>query len=106
MKIGDKPSSFLDSKEWIGCNEVGFVLNEWFQMDYKMATVFEGQYQGLWETLSRHFAENKGPVMVGMFCDYSKETGGGQMAFTVLGVALVEKELRLLLLDPRLIFYN
>ncbi|OAF66099.1 hypothetical protein A3Q56_06179 [Intoshia linei] len=28
IKIGDKQQSFLNSKEWIGSNEISYVLNE------------------------------------------------------------------------------
>lgn len=36
VDIGDKPASFVGSREWIGSNEVSFVLDKLLQVESRL----------------------------------------------------------------------
>ncbi|CAI5742066.1 unnamed protein product [Peronospora destructor] len=77
VKIGDKPARFQGSKEWIGSLEVGYVLDELFGVTFRSLSVSSGaQLPDLARELLYHFETQGTPVMM----------GGGQLAFTLLGV--------------------
>uniref|UniRef100_A0AAV1TVM0 UFSP1/2/DUB catalytic domain-containing protein n=1 Tax=Peronospora matthiolae TaxID=2874970 RepID=A0AAV1TVM0_9STRA len=77
VKMGDKPTRFEGSTEWIGSLEVGYVLDELFGVTFRSLSVSSGaQLPGLARELLCHFETQGTPVMM----------GGGQLAFTLLGV--------------------
>lgn len=93
VKIGDKPQKFVGSKQWIGANEVGFILENLLQVEYKilfLATGAELATKG--HELQEHFRSQGTPVMM----------GGGALAYTLLGVDFNEEtgEIAFLILDP------
>jgi len=91
--IGDKPSSFVGSKEWIGANEVCYALEKLTGIGSKILHVSRGaEMEGKGRELARHFDEQGSPVMV----------GGGVLAWTILGVARNSRtgQTRFLILDP------
>lgn len=77
VRLGDKPSTFVGSSQWIGAIELGFVLDELLGVTCRVMRVESG-----WDIPSRarelaaHFATQGTPVMI----------GGGMLAFTLLGV--------------------
>ncbi|CAH0521524.1 unnamed protein product [Peronospora belbahrii] len=77
VKIGDKPASFYGSTEWIGSLEVGYVLDELFGVPFRSLSVSSSsQLPDVARELLYHFRTQGTPVMM----------GGGQLAFTLLGV--------------------
>jgi hypothetical protein len=93
VEIGDKPSSFVGSKQWIGSQEVGFVLNQLYQIDSKFMCVSSGsELESKGRQLANHFDSQGTPIMI----------GGGNLAHTILGVDFNEDtgKLRFLVLDP------
>ncbi|KAG3195131.1 hypothetical protein PC128_g8745 [Phytophthora cactorum] len=77
VKIGDKPARFQGSTEWIGSLEVGYVLDELFGVTFRSLSVSSGaQLPDVARELLYHFETQGTPVMM----------GGGQLAFTLLGV--------------------
>uniref|UniRef100_A0A914Z6C0 Ufm1-specific protease n=1 Tax=Panagrolaimus superbus TaxID=310955 RepID=A0A914Z6C0_9BILA len=93
VKIGDKPSKFIGSQGWIGSFEIGFVLQNLANIEYR--TLHSGSGKELDEharALSYHFEHNGAPVMI----------GGGSYAHTILGVDYNRKtgECEYLILDP------
>ncbi|KAK7086197.1 Ufm1-specific protease 2 [Halocaridina rubra] len=77
VNIGDKPSSFVGSTQWIGSTEVGFVLDSMFNITSKFINVSSGAelaYKG--RELALHFKFQGAPVMI----------GGGVLAHTIIGV--------------------
>uniref|UniRef100_A0AC34F4L2 Ufm1-specific protease n=1 Tax=Panagrolaimus sp. ES5 TaxID=591445 RepID=A0AC34F4L2_9BILA len=93
VKIGDKPSKFIGSQGWIGSFEIGFVLQNLANIEYR--TLHSGSGKDLDEhgrALSYHFEHNGAPVMI----------GGGSYAHTILGVDYNRKtgECEYLILDP------
>jgi len=93
VKLGDKPKSFLGSRQWIGAIELGLFLQSYLDVTYKVITVNRGDemdQQG--RALVRHFEEEGTPVMV----------GGGVLAYTLLGVRYDESlgKCEYLILDP------
>lgn len=67
VDIGDKPSSFIDSKQWIGSTEVNFVLNTILNVTSKILYVSSGEEMGSkGPELVYHFENNGSPVMIGM----------------------------------------
>ncbi len=92
VDIGDKPASFIGSKEWIGCNESGFVLNQYFGIDFKILSVFQAQnIDQCISQLFSHFIHRQSPIMI----------GGGVLALTLLGMCSVgEGMYKMLILDP------
>lgn len=93
VKIGDKPSSFVGSREWIGSMEVGFVLDELFGISFRSLNVASGpQLVDKAQELKHHFETQGTPVMM----------GGGNLAFTLLGIDYNASsgECAFLILDP------
>ena len=92
--IGDKPASFVGSKQWIGAIELSYVLDELFGVSCKILTVQNGREDlpGKARELAAHFDDVGTPVMM----------GGGQLAYTLLGVEYDERsgECAFLILDP------
>ncbi|KAF4034787.1 Peptidase family C78 [Phytophthora infestans] len=77
VKIGDKPARFQGSTEWIGSLEVGYVLDELYGVTFRSLSVSSGaQLPDVARELLYHFETQGTPVMM----------GGGQLAFTLLGV--------------------
>ncbi|KAG2509890.1 hypothetical protein JM16_008581 [Phytophthora kernoviae] len=77
VQMGDKPSRFQGSTEWIGSLEVGYVLDELFGVTFRSLSVSSGdQLASIARELLDHFETQGTPVMM----------GGGQLAFTLLGV--------------------
>lgn len=93
VRIGDKPATFVGSREWIGSLEVGYVLDELLGVSFRSLSVPSGsRLPELAPQLAHHFAESGAPVMI----------GGGQLAFTLLGVAYdsAAGDCAFLVLDP------
>jgi len=93
VKLGDKPKDFIDSKQWIGSTEVGYVLEESCQIQSKFLSVSSGEeLASKARELIHHFKTHGTPVMI----------GGGVLAHTILGVAWNEQtgDIRWLILDP------
>lgn len=93
VDIGDKPSSFIGSKQWIGSTEVGFVLKTLLDVDVKILCASTGEeVSALATNLLFHFQTQGTPVMI----------GGGVLAHTILGVNYdeVSGDVKFLILDP------
>ncbi|KAF7267982.1 hypothetical protein GWI33_018826 [Rhynchophorus ferrugineus] len=93
VDIGDKPASFVDSRQWIGSTEVNFVLNTLLGVTSKILYVSSGDelaYKG--PELINHFEQHGSPIMI----------GGGVLAHTILGVDYNQDsgDLKFLILDP------
>ncbi|XP_075972965.1 UFM1 specific peptidase 2 [Anticarsia gemmatalis] len=93
VKIGDKPSSFLGSKQWIGSTEVMFCLETLLGVQSRIIFANTGaELQSYAPELVHHFQTHGSPIMI----------GGGVLAHTILGVEYnsVTNEVRYLILDP------
>jgi len=93
VDIGDKPTNFIESKQWIGSTEVNFVLNSIFNITSKILYVSSGEDMGTkGPELINHFKIHGSPVMI----------GGGVLAHTILGVDYnnVTGNVKFLILDP------
>ncbi|XP_020863295.1 ufm1-specific protease 2 isoform X3 [Phascolarctos cinereus] len=93
VDVGDKPATFVGSREWIGSIEVQLVLNHLMGITSKILFVSQGSdlpSQG--RELANHFQSEGTPVMI----------GGGILAHTILGVAWNEMsgQVKFLILDP------
>ena len=92
-KVDDKPASFVGSKTWIGSQEVGYCLDAFGGITSRFIFVSQGgQVPNHARDLMEHFEQQGTPVMI----------GGGQLAFTLLGVAFDESsgKSKYLILDP------
>uniref|UniRef100_A0A1E1VX63 Probable Ufm1-specific protease 2 n=1 Tax=Pectinophora gossypiella TaxID=13191 RepID=A0A1E1VX63_PECGO len=93
VKIGDKPSSFLGSKQWIGSTEVMFCLETLLGVQSRIIFANNGaELQSYGHELVHHFQKHGSPIMI----------GGGVLAHTILGVEYnaTSNEIRYLILDP------
>ncbi|XP_076178885.1 UFM1 specific peptidase 2 isoform X2 [Ptiloglossa arizonensis] len=93
VDIGDKPSSFINSKQWIGSTEVGFVLESLLGVSVKVLSASSGEKVSTLATaLLRHFRVQGTPVMI----------GGGVLAHTIIGINYDEitGDAKFLILDP------
>ncbi|XP_068627651.1 ufm1-specific protease 2 [Battus philenor] len=93
VKIGDKPSSFIGSKQWIGSTEVMFCLETLLGVQSRIIFANTGtELQSYTPELIHHFQKHGSPIMI----------GGGVLAHTILGVEYNEdkNETRYLILDP------
>jgi hypothetical protein len=90
---GEKEKSFLGTKDWIGSQEVGGCLQTLLGVDYKVLFCRDvAEFAGKGREIAAHFEEHGTPIMI----------GGGQLAFTILGIAYNQNTgfIRLLILDP------
>lgn len=93
VDVGDKQSSFVGSRQWIGSIEVQAVLNQLLGVTSKIMFVSQGSELGSkGRELANHFLTEGTPIMI----------GGGVLAHTILGVAWSETtgQIRYLILDP------
>lgn len=68
VDIGDKPSAFIDSKQWIGSTEVSFVLSTLLNINAKILCAANGEeMSALIPQLASHFDTQGTPVMIGKF---------------------------------------
>ncbi|KAF4526219.1 hypothetical protein B566_EDAN001904 [Ephemera danica] len=96
VNIGDKPSNFIGSRQWIGSTEVSFCLETLLGVSSRILSVSSGpELCTRADELLRHFDTHGTPIMV----------GGGVLAHTILGVSLEREsgEVRFLILDPHYI---
>ncbi|XP_071545056.1 ufm1-specific protease 2 [Panulirus ornatus] len=90
---GDKPSSFLGSCQWIGSTEVGYVLDNLYNISCKFIFVGSGaELINKGRELSMHFEVHGTPIMI----------GGGVLAHTIIGVDWNAQsgDMSFLVLDP------
>ncbi|CAO1399625.1 unnamed protein product [Diamesa serratosioi] len=93
VKIGDKPASFVKSRQWIGSTEVSMCLNGFMNVDSRIMHVPSGaELSSKGSELAYHFESQGTPIMI----------GGGVLAHTILGVDFNSSsgELKFLILDP------
>ncbi|XP_047431072.1 ufm1-specific protease 2 [Mugil cephalus] len=93
VDVGDKQTSFVGSRQWIGSIEVQAVLNQLLGVTSKIMFVSQGsELASKGRELANHFLTEGTPIMI----------GGGVLAHTILGVAWSETtgEIRYLILDP------
>lgn len=93
VDVGDKQKSFVGSSNWIGSQEVCYVLNQLYGIESKIMAVSSGSelvYKA--RELIQHFEQQSTPIMV----------GGGVLAHTIIGVDFNEKngDVSYLILDP------
>jgi hypothetical protein len=69
VDIGDKERNFLDSKQWIGSSEVGYVLDTTCGgIQSKFVSVSSGEeLASKGRELEHHFRVHGTPVMIGEF---------------------------------------
>lgn len=95
VKMGDKPDSFLNSKEWIGTVEASLVLDYVFDVPCKLVHVRGGGAdleRVAVEDLYQHFEKHGSPVMMGGDRDNSSKG--------ILGVCSGDTGSYLLVADP------
>ncbi|XP_055531670.1 probable Ufm1-specific protease 2 [Wyeomyia smithii] len=93
VRVGDKPNSFVDSRQWIGSTEVSMCLNEFAGVDSRIMHVSSGEdLASKGSELAYHFETQGTPIMI----------GGGVLAHTILGVDFDRNtgNLKFLILDP------
>ncbi|CAK1551837.1 unnamed protein product [Leptosia nina] len=93
VTIGDKPSTFLGSKQWIGSTEVMFCLDTLLGVQSRILFANTGtELQTYTPELIHHFEQHGSPIMI----------GGGVLAHTIIGIEYNEdkNETRYLILDP------
>ncbi|KAK1792499.1 hypothetical protein P4O66_012442, partial [Electrophorus voltai] len=101
VDVGDKESSFVGSRQWIGSIEVQAVLSHLLGITSKIlfvrylfsrGRVWGSELASKGRELANHFETTGTPVMI----------GGGVLAHTILGVAWseVSGQIRFLILDP------
>uniref|UniRef100_A0A8C9TRZ4 Ufm1-specific protease 2 n=1 Tax=Scleropages formosus TaxID=113540 RepID=A0A8C9TRZ4_SCLFO len=93
VDVGDKPASFVGSRQWIGSIEVQAVLSHLLGITSKILFVSQGSDLATkGRELANHFSTEGTPIMI----------GGGVLAHTILGVMWSETsgEIKFLVLDP------
>ncbi|XP_069487615.1 ufm1-specific protease 2 isoform X2 [Ambystoma mexicanum] len=93
VDVGDKPTAFVGSRQWIGSIEVQLVLNQLLGITSKILFVSQGsELASRGRELVNHFKTEGTPIMI----------GGGVLAHTILGVAWneVTGQIKFLILDP------
>ncbi|XP_054153879.1 ufm1-specific protease 2-like [Oppia nitens] len=93
VDVGDKEPSFIGSRQWIGSQEVSYVLSHLYGITSKIMFVNSGaELSNKGRELAHHFTSNGTPIMI----------GGGVLAHTILGVDFSETtgDIKFLILDP------
>jgi len=93
VSIGDKPSSFLGSTNWIGAFEISLCLENMFGIVSKIMNFSSGsEIPNRARELTLHFKNEGSPIMI----------GGGVLAYTLLGIDWNEEtgDTKFLILDP------
>ncbi|KAL8569277.1 hypothetical protein ACOMHN_029898 [Nucella lapillus] len=93
VAVGDKESSFVGSKKWIGSFEVSYCLDHLLGVTSKFLNVSAGsELASKGRELAQHFDMEGTPIMI----------GGGVLAHTILGVDYNEMsgDISFLILDP------
>ncbi|KFD54459.1 hypothetical protein M514_04606 [Trichuris suis] len=93
VQVGDKQSSFIGAKKWIGSLELNYVLSHVLKIDSKILNARNGSEIDLnADELLCHFKGEGTPVMI----------GGGVLAHVILGVFIDEASsvVKYLVLDP------
>lgn len=71
VNIGDKPSSFVGSRQWIGSTEVSFCLESMLGVTSKILSVSSGEeLSNVGGELAYHFGIEGTPVMIGRKCHH------------------------------------
>ncbi|RMX43359.1 hypothetical protein pdam_00020477 [Pocillopora damicornis] len=98
VKMGDKPDSFVGSREWIGCVEACLYMDQTFGVCSKIIHVLQGESveHKAAPFLLEHFKHFGSPVMIGGDVDASSKT--------LLGVCKTNKAFHFLIADPH--FYG
>lgn len=93
VEIGDKPDSFLGSREWIGTFEASLVLDQLYDVPCRIVHVRYGkELDQAVEDLHNHFLTRGSPVMMGGDRDNSSKG--------ILGVCTGKQGSYLLVMDP------
>ncbi|KAJ8389303.1 hypothetical protein AAFF_G00121680 [Aldrovandia affinis] len=94
VTIGDKPPSFLGSREWIGTFEAALVLDHFYNVPCRIVHVRAGgpELEGVAQELHQHFQAHGSPVMMGGDRDNSSKG--------ILGVCTSAQGSHVLVLDP------
>ncbi|XP_068164539.1 ufm1-specific protease 1 [Antennarius striatus] len=94
VAMGDKPSSFSCSREWIGTFEASLVIDYFYDVPCKLVHVRGGgvQLEQVAEELHQHFEKHGSPVMMGGDRDNASKG--------ILGVCTGDKGSYLLIADP------
>lgn len=93
VDVGDKSANFVGSRQWIGSQEVCFVLGHLYKIQSKIMFVSSGaELSNKGRELEHHFTTQGTPIMI----------GGGVLAHTIIGVDFDQKSgnIRFLILDP------
>ncbi|XP_013134733.1 PREDICTED: ufm1-specific protease 2 isoform X1 [Papilio polytes] len=93
VDIGDKPTTFIGSRQWIGSTEVMFCLETILGVQSRIIFANTGaELQSYTPELIHHFQTHGSPIMI----------GGGVLAHTILGIEYnsEKNETRYLILDP------
>lgn len=91
--LGDKPATFVGSRQWIGAIEISFILDALLGVSSKVMTFNSGaDIPTKAREIAHHFQTQGTPVMI----------GGGVLAYTLLGVDYNAStgECAFLILDP------
>ncbi|TSN12280.1 Ufm1-specific protease 1 [Bagarius yarrelli] len=98
VTIGDKPASFLGSKEWIGTYEAALVLDQLYDAPCRLLHTRSGgrELEQAVQDLHLHFLTRGSPVMMGGDRDNSSKG--------ILGVCTGKESSYLLIIDPH--FYG
>lgn len=94
VTIGDKPPSFIGTREWIGTFEAALVLDHLYDVPCRILHVPGGgsELHYHFEELHHHFETHGSPVMMGGDRDNSSKG--------ILGVCTGAQEIHMLVLDP------
>lgn len=65
VECGDKPASFIGSKEWIGCFEASIVIDYIYDLPCKILHCKSGKLADNLATLRDHFKTVQSPIMMG-----------------------------------------
>ncbi|XP_055311397.1 ufm1-specific protease 2 [Sitodiplosis mosellana] len=93
IELGDKPTLFQNSRQWIGSTEVSMCLQYFLNVDSRILHVTSGSDMAQHgPTFAQHFTTYGTPIMI----------GGGVLAHTILGIDYNSQtnELKFLVLDP------
>ncbi|KAG8177143.1 hypothetical protein JTE90_015591 [Oedothorax gibbosus] len=93
VKVGDKPESFINSRQWIGSLEISYCIDYFYKILCRILHCKDvKEVQSHTSSIFNHFQEYGSPIMMGGDRDCSSKG--------ILGICETEIGMHLLILDP------
>lgn len=89
VSIGDKPASFVGSRDWIGTMEEFYVIDAMFEIPCKFVHVQQLNSEQLFTQIRAYFEDYGGLIVMGGLSDMASKAIAGIHLSPLAGVSLL-----------------